>query len=627
MDGVAPVAPTLRRSLTTGMREISHDRYQRDRQRQGTVDWRISTSLRKFFATIAVAAVAVAAIGVRATRPRPVALAVASSSGGMRALIADTFLIRSLVLSGVWEHTTHLGAVSGSSWLVTMLVAFDKFRGTLLDDHGMSAEPPLWAMLTDEQMSLTRRLMLEGEHGFKRWKSRDMCDRFIRLIYTTGMGLPVSNWTTFVKVLVSRCAAVSPCTHCIHCTHCTHSPPCRRASHCGSAAANDAEAARAALPLEQLLRRVRLRQKVVFGISLPPNTWADAAGRRGCKQLLVEPRVGPRQPAIVPVAYAADSADAEWLLPSVATGRGSTRTTRNAHLSTAWLAGDGCFQRTDLDGGLVNFSVTQRVDAGRTQQTLRLPARPSPLTLAAASSAVAVSECPQCTHAMWQKLAKGVAWRSVLNCFSRGRIPGVTGPPVLSADSSVGSRFIDGAYTEALGAAWALSSMQRDCRLGRRDCSGGLAMIITMHDDADWQSGCIEDLFGPERPALVPNNLAELRPLSRPNPRIFADDFPNRSQWIGTEVGMQTDRVHASLWRIARTLTTVDNPWYGIEAGHRVTTLLIQFQIDGPLMVSSDRPQAHRDNWREHRKLLMPITEIVRAFAQTELGLALRARK
>lgn len=161
-------------------------------------------------------------------------------------------------------------------------------------------------------------------------------------------------------------------------------------------------------------------------------------------------------------------------------------------------------------------------------------------------------------------------------------------------------RFIDGAYSDDTGAAMALAQMQADCRAGELDCSGDVPYRLLILDDATYEPlrnlmagrGCPNNTICPADYSLsfwLPGGPA------RPSAQIFAESFPE-SGWktyavanAYTGEGEVTGSVTSKYWK--GTLTTVDNKWYGVLGGDKVSVIYLSSNYEdsqAPMMIPAN---------------------------------------
>lgn len=155
-------------------------------------------------------------------------------------------------------------------------------------------------------------------------------------------------------------------------------------------------------------------------------------------------------------------------------------------------------------------------------------------------------------------------------------------------------RFLDGVYADDTGAAMALAQMQADCRAGELDCSGEMPYRVLILDDYSYDP--LRNLMaGSESGNCFNNTICPSTGFwspAHPSAQIFAESFPE-SGWKTYAVadtydgeGKVTGNVTSKYWE--GTLTTVDNKWFGVVGGDRVSLLYLSsnyLNSDIPMMI------------------------------------------
>ena len=285
---------------------------------------------------------------------------------------------------------------------------------------------------------------------------------------------------------------------------------------------------------------------VVYVVALPPDAWLEGNSNNERKLILDwdQTKMHPRQPkdAVLPLAY-------------VSPRRGA---------SGHWIH----------DSGISGFKLAKKVkgefDAEGTPFVL--PANPSLLTMAAGSSAaVGHSSSRTLTEhesATWQGM------HPLFSCFQ-----GATKAPELAAQFSSKGKItstnpaeyvlVDGGFVDNTAVTFTLSAMQSDCESKKFDCSGPLRLLATSREDGDGGvPGGFSKLFsdGKRMHPLFGPTINEAG--STPYAAVFKERYPTNWETILT-----SKYVTAQSW--TGTLTTIDNRYFGVKAGSKVTLSLI----------------------------------------------------
>eukprot|EP00930_Biecheleria_cincta_P042641 TRINITY_DN29336_c0_g1_i1.p1 TRINITY_DN29336_c0_g1~~TRINITY_DN29336_c0_g1_i1.p1 ORF type:complete len:657 (-),score=72.01 TRINITY_DN29336_c0_g1_i1:127-1995(-) len=147
-------------------------------------------------------------------------------------------------------------------------------------------------------------------------------------------------------------------------------------------------------------------------------------------------------------------------------------------------------------------------------------------------------------------------------------------------------RFLDGCYSDDTGAAMALAQMQADCHAGELDCSDEVPYRLLILDDHSYDP--LRNLMAGSVPGNCTNNT--ICPSTgywypaRPSAQIFAESFPE-SGWktyavadAYTGEGKVMGNVTSKFWK--GTLTTVDNKWFGVVGGDKVSVIYLSSNYD-----------------------------------------------
>lgn len=148
-------------------------------------------------------------------------------------------------------------------------------------------------------------------------------------------------------------------------------------------------------------------------------------------------------------------------------------------------------------------------------------------------------------------------------------------------------RFIDGAYTENTGAAFALGEMQAECKQSppALDCSQGLKLIILSHNVPKDKQGSMRLLFKetgcPPGARLAHASTCTDCGWTAPMPSIFNATYSSLD-WKPYSTFTNSD---TSATYFVGTLTTMSNDFYNVRGGEKVHVALFNLNIDAPIVL------------------------------------------
>merc|ERR1712216_160843 len=184
----------------------------------------------------------------------------------------------------------------------------------------------------------------------------------------------------------------------------------------------------------------------------------------------------------------------------------------------------------------------------------------------------------------------------------------ILGVPMTGADVSVANaeqtapfRYLDGGYAENTALPLTLAKAQRDCKAGLLQCKKPIKAILVNDGNHTAEHTGFGEMkaMDPLRALFSssgrqPGTWVEgmLTTVKVPSQTIFKESYPAESEWkpynrvphIQTKgIGPLAKKVplNVTSYYYSGLFTTVENKFYGIEAGHRVHLLVLSLDIPG----------------------------------------------
>jgi hypothetical protein len=215
---------------------------------------------------------------------------------------------------------------------------------------------------------------------------------------------------------------------------------------------------------------------------------------------------------------------------------------------------------------------------------------------------------PLCSAACKASIVTKPLWDKVIDCWPYGAQ--VLAPPMVrdgadvsSAEEEPAFRYMDGGYAENTALPMTLAQAQRDCYAGRLDCQQPVRIMLV--NDGNVSSdhtgpGCcrardpLRSLFADDAAPVGSFVSGMFDSVRVPSQTIFAEKFPERHEWTEYLRFPSQRKVHpldplskewvqediVSLYW-SGTLTTVENPHFGVKAGQIVELLVFSLEIPG----------------------------------------------
>jgi len=160
------------------------------------------------------------------------------------------------------------------------------------------------------------------------------------------------------------------------------------------------------------------------------------------------------------------------------------------------------------------------------------------------------------------------------------------------------ARFIDGGYADNTGLAFGIAQMQEDL--------GGIPEELRAIQ-VDYNGNSLPSLFAKDGEVaggifVLPVNLCELSKGSKP--QVFKETYPtSEDEGWSSPLGKGI-----RIWK--GTVTTVKNPWYNIQAGWKVTILLVDAKRDSlPIMLHPGITQPF--DWEQYKDAAADVANVV----------------
>lgn len=307
-----------------------------------------------------------------------------------------------------------------------------------------------------------------------------------------------------------------------------------------------------------------------------------------------------QQTTLPPDAWTSGKATASLMVTSADGHAGSEFNTSHATLPIAHVVRPSGAS-TWYTGSNVN-SISRVTGSGKHEKTEPLPLLDSaepPLLLevaAASSSAYGGLGSPMIVDALVKDKLPLAEQRIVKMCLPLG-IETIAAPllapetdvvdsssrrlaPLPSSDFEF--RFLDGCYADDTGAAMALAQMQADCRAEELDCSGEVPYRLLILDDYSYDP--LRNLMAGSVTGSCPNNTicpsTGYWSPAHPSAQIFSESFP-QTGWKTYAVAdayngqgkAHQGNITSKYWE--GTLTTVDNKWFGVVGGDKVSVIYL----------------------------------------------------
>lgn len=473
----------------------------------------------------------------------------AAGGGGFKTMVQAMAFARAM---GDWSIVSHLTSNSGGNWFASQFVYsqsfFSKVTNPNIDIGEVVAE---WGAHYEETVAAAMAASLEVFTVFDAATSRvPPCPKAKKLIedvmvpLSNEKGLPAAKWMPFNALLLG------------------YEIP-------------DIESLRYGQRDMSGLATATLVQQT----ALPPDVWTSG---KATARLMVTTADG----------YAGSEFNSSHAtLPIAHVVRPSG--------SSSWYAGS-------------NVNSISRVSKQKTSPLPLLDSALPPLLLevaAASSSAYGALGSPTLIDALIQEKISGVKQAIVKQCLPLGIE--TQAAPLLTPEADVVDsssrrlmaplppddflfRFLDGCYADDTGAAMALAQMQANCRAGELDCSGEVPYRLLILDDLTYDP--LRNLMAGSLTGSCPNNTicpyADYWHPARPSAQIFAESFPE-SGWkpyatadTYSGEGRVKGNVTSMYWE--GTLTTVDNKWFGVVGGDKVSVIYLSSNYetsDAPMMI------------------------------------------
>jgi hypothetical protein len=192
--------------------------------------------------------------------------------------------------------------------------------------------------------------------------------------------------------------------------------------------------------------------------------------------------------------------------------------------------------------------------------------------------------------------------------------------PMLHGDATVKTaeehaigRYFDGGYAENTALAMTVAQAQRHCAEGRFSCEKPVKAILVNHGNISmlhsgpelgWAPDPLHGLFHRDDAPVGSYVPGMFETVDVPSPTIFAEAFPERSSWkpyldfpskrkVHTHPGHKwvDENITSLYW--TGTVTTVDNPNFGVRAGQQVELLIFSQQVPGVIWPGLFDPEQH----------------------------------
>jgi len=274
----------------------------------------------------------------------------------------------------------------------------------------------------------------------------------------------------------------------------------------------------------------------------------------------------------------------------------------------------------------------------KVSQNLALPSDPLlGETTSGSSSAAALFGSPSMTKTALDLIGAGALEIGLaMQCMPLGlekvSSPAIQGCNAEEAQQSQWAphyRFSDGAFTDNTALTWTVSKMQADCAASKIDCEDGIRIILVNDEwlDYSYLSSSLRKLFkstnSSDTQYTTPGNFCPPSiefPAPKPSSNIFAETFPSDEEWTpyaeftytppprnpsdtngvrpqnAADQGKATPSSTSLYWE--GTVTTVDNPYFGVSGGQKVHLLVFETQppkIDAIIVPGLAAPRAFQD--------------------------------